>query len=159
MVLVEFLKHWNYVELHFVELVVGHIYLPLDALWVHILDGLVVLPLEAGSHSDMRLILAVHHIKRHCGELLLSEGIFDQEDLLLSVNVEVLGKVGAEDVGILSRCEKVYGELSEPVDLVPHDLAFPLFVLNPLVDEAAATGNPLKHLSQVIVEVHVLLRP
>jgi hypothetical protein len=32
MVLIEFLKHWNYVELHLVELVVGHIYLPLDAL-------------------------------------------------------------------------------------------------------------------------------
>ena len=42
------------------------------------------------------------------------------------------------------------------MDLVPHDLALPLFVLNPLVDKAAAAGNPLKHLSQVIIEVHML---
>lgn len=107
----------------------------------------------------MRLILAVHHIKRHSGGcllLVLVQGIFDQEDLLFSVNVEVFRKVGAEDVGILGRCEKVHRELREPVDLVPHDLALPLFVLNPLVDKAAAAGNPLKHLSQVIVEVHVL---
>lgn len=32
MIFIEFLKHWNYVELHFVELIAGHIYLPLDAL-------------------------------------------------------------------------------------------------------------------------------
>jgi hypothetical protein len=44
------------------------------------------------------------------------------------------------------------------VDLVPHDFALPLFVLNPLVYEAAATGDPLKHLTHVVVEVHVLLR-
>ena len=36
--------------------------------------------------------------------------------------------------------------LSERVDLAPHDLAFPLLVFNPLVDEATATSNPFKHL-------------